>query len=341
MTNQGVERMTVLAATVILADFINHPHFAHSYQIFYRDFRKKAFSSHASHSWRLRYLGVGLLIPILLVVFFSIALVTGSDKALGLSVNVMGFLVGWHYAKQGYGMLMVDASLKRRYFSIKDKRLLLANGYACWALSWVLANQLVAEKDYFGLSYYAIGIPEVVTKVLWALVGCTTVATLVVAWRALKHGVRGAPINGMMAYAVSLYLWLLYRDPLVLLVFPMLHSLQYLVVVWRYQLNYERMHAQRTAMIDGKPVASPVYRFVLFLALGGALGWLGFWQLPAYLSQHIQYDSSTLVSSSAWMIVCWVFINVHHYFIDTVIWRKGNPDTQLYLFSSGQSVHTK
>lgn len=28
----------------------------------------------------------------------------------------------------------------------------------------------------------------------------------------------------------------------------------------------------------------------------------------------------------------WVFINVHHYLLDTVMWRKGNPDVKRHLF---------
>jgi len=29
----------------------------------------------------------------------------------------------------------------------------------------------------------------------------------------------------------------------------------------------------------------------------------------------------------------WVFINIHHYFIDNVIWRRENTDVSKYLFS--------
>jgi hypothetical protein len=28
----------------------------------------------------------------------------------------------------------------------------------------------------------------------------------------------------------------------------------------------------------------------------------------------------------------WIFINVHHYFLDNVMWRRENPDTGKYLF---------
>ena len=32
------------------------------------------------------------------------------------------------------------------------------------------------------------------------------------------------------------------------------------------------------------------------------------------------------------LFVFWIFINVHHYFLDNVMWRRENPDTKKYLF---------
>ncbi|TIN05254.1 MAG: hypothetical protein E5Y14_33750, partial [Mesorhizobium sp.] len=59
-----------------------------------------------------------------------------------------------------------------------------------------------------------------------------TVVMLINRWR--KHG-GTLPYNGVVAYVVSLYAWILFVriNPLWLLVVPALHSLQYLAVVWR------------------------------------------------------------------------------------------------------------
>jgi hypothetical protein len=32
----------------------------------------------------------------------------------------------------------------------------------------------------------------------------------------------------------------------------------------------------------------------------------------------------------------YIFINVHHYFLDNVMWRRGNPDVQKHLFARGR-----
>jgi len=61
-------------------------------------------------------------------------------------------------------------------------------------------------------------------------------AVLVQRWRETK-GIL--PWNGIIAYLTTLYLWVIFVrvNPLVLAVVPTFHSLQYLAVVWRYQIN--------------------------------------------------------------------------------------------------------
>jgi hypothetical protein len=29
----------------------------------------------------------------------------------------------------------------------------------------------------------------------------------------------------------------------------------------------------------------------------------------------------------------YIFINIHHYFLDNVMWRRGNPDVQQHIFA--------
>lgn len=57
---------TSLALTLALANLINHPHFAHSYQIFYSGYRAKLLSQDYAPSLRLRYLLTGIAAPIAL-----------------------------------------------------------------------------------------------------------------------------------------------------------------------------------------------------------------------------------------------------------------------------------
>lgn len=314
-----------LTTTLFLANIINHPHFAHSYQIFYRNFGSKILSPDYS-ALRARYVISGVLVPLLLSAFFYWAITNNNAVTLGIAANAMFFLVGWHYTKQGYGMAMVDAALKRAYFSEPEKKALLLNGHVVWMTSWLLANQALSQRKpvYFGIEYVAIPVSDLMTTIS---LGALTVSSTILAIKlALRHrSGRPMPWNGLIAYAASLYAWLLVRDPIVLLWVPLFHSLQYLAVVWKYQ----------TRAISLKPLhsANSALRFSLFVAVGVGMGYAGFWALPNWLDDHISYDSA-LFGDQLFYFVIWIFINIHHYFLDTVMWRKGNPDVARNLFGA-------
>lgn len=135
----------VALAAFLLSHLINQPHFAHSYQIFYRNFARKVRGDGYDRSLQIRYIIAGIAVPMIMVAFFAYGSVTGNARLLGYATNAMGFFVGWHYVKQGYGMLMVDAVLKRKFFSDQDKKALLFNGYAVWLFAWLQTNVVITE----------------------------------------------------------------------------------------------------------------------------------------------------------------------------------------------------
>ena len=145
---QGISDPQIASLMVVLMLLINQPHFAHSYQMFYRNFRNKAFGQYA-RALRLRYILAGIIVPIALAIFLAvgtlIALRTRNTQVLGYGFNLMFFLVGWHYVKQGYGILIVDSVQKSLVFSESEKRILRFNSYACWLLTWIGLNNTVAN----------------------------------------------------------------------------------------------------------------------------------------------------------------------------------------------------
>ncbi|CAN7671328.1 hypothetical protein [Variovorax paradoxus] len=315
-----------LSATLFLSNFINHPHFAHSYQIFYSNFRKKIGMEYEG-GLRIRYFIVGVILPPLIIGGLVCALLLEQPRVLGLAANAMFFFVGWHYVKQGYGMAMLDAALKRRFFDAVEKKTLLHNAYAAWIFSWILINFTLQSSPakYFGVSYFVIPVP--VWLLVASAVGCLGFACKFCFM--LLHRSRSnmpLPINGIVAYVVTLYIWLLFRDPITILWIPLFHSLQYLTVVWRFKIN----------KIASAPHSSvrPLYQISIFAVVGFGLGYLGFWKLPEWLDANISYNKE-IFGSAAFFYISWIFINVHHYFIDSIMWRKGNKDVMQHLFESG------
>lgn len=327
--------------TLALANVINHPHFAHSYQIFYRQFAARVGDSNLSALMRGRYLFAGVIIPILLVSYLAVGITSGNLAWVAMAGNIMALFVGWHYVKQGYGMLMVDAALKRNFFSDVEKKVLLANSYAVWTSAWLYFNQAKSQSRLWGVTYHSFDFPAEVLWLAGLVVATTTLLFAHLLWQRTTSG-KGLPLNGCIAYFVSLYLWLLFIriEPLWALVVPALHSLQYMAVVYRFQLNRER---SRTAPLP--PAANPslgeiarsshAFRLTLFILAGMAIGIALFWQLPGWLDATVAYDRQ-LFGANLFLFSFWIVVNVHHYFIDNVIWRRENPEAKLYLFETGR-----
>lgn len=312
---------TVAVTTMFLANFINHPHFAHSYQIFYRGFRAKLTTGDAAMRWR--YAGAGIVAPLLIVAYFSYGLATANLRLVGLGFNAMGFFVGWHYVKQGFGMLMVDAALKRRFFADDEKRLLLINAYAVWAFAYVHLNRVAAQSDYWGVRTVGIALPGWLEVAAAIVAGAAALTVLTMLARRVGAGGK-LPVSGLTAYLVTLYVWTAFPNfnPLCALVIPALHSIQYLAVVYRFQTNVATSKAEA-----GRTLAA-VAGFVL---TGLIVGRLLFWGIPTLLSSSFPYRQE-LFGTTLFMFVFWIGVNVHHYFMDSVMWRRGNPETSKHLF---------
>ena len=133
------------------AHLINDPHFAVTYLLFYRDVRRRAFGDAFAPAQRLRYLLAGFAAPLLLLAWCGLAIAAGSPSRLGQLMEAMFFLVGWHYVKQGFGMLNVVSARRGVRYSAGERRVLLAHCFSAWAFGWAqpsLSAIDVEEKAY-------------------------------------------------------------------------------------------------------------------------------------------------------------------------------------------------
>lgn len=326
----GIPTTQQAALITVLMLLVNQPHFAQSYQIFYAHFRAKAFGAAYTPALRARYIIAGLVVPAALIGFFAVALATSNPRLLARGANLMFFLVGWHYVKQGYGILMVDSAKKGIFFGDSDKWLLRANGYASWIVAWMAVNRAVRAEAYLGLTYFTFNVP---TPVYYAAVAVAALTTAGVAALLVREGRKNGrlPWNGVVAYLATLYLWVIFVriNPLIFAVVPTFHSLQYQIVVWRYQWNAS---ATRPPFARRSSANSTRLRFGSFMLIAFVLGWLGFYGLPTLFNGQIPYDRA-LFGPSLFTFLFYIFINVHHYFLDNVMWRRENPDVRKYVFS--------
>jgi hypothetical protein len=326
--------LTAIATLMLgLAHLVNHPHFAHSYQMFYGGWSRTqdpAFDLALRRKWWL----VGAVVPAALACILTSAYwsaINGDPTWIGACLSLMALLVGWHYVKQGFGMVMLDAALRQRFFDVAQKKSLLINAYACWLCAWMLIADLHSNTILFGYARFGFDIPDsavIAACVLAAMTTChasLSIQRAVKRWQEQGAGWGDLPAAGILAYYVTLYLWTVFSwvNPAYALVIPFFHSLQYLTVVWRYK---------RSELA----VQGPLWRSwpcVRFLLAGIALGMAGFWVVPGTLewarTGHLLPSMRHLAPA---MACAWILINVHHYFIDSVLWRQGNPDVSRHLF---------
>lgn len=327
----------VHTAVLLIALIVNFPHFIHSYQVFYGSFGKIMRAPDADAVFRRRYVWSGVVVPAILLCLIALAIGAHEPTLLRYSVNAMAFFVGWHYVKQGYGMLMADAAMKRSFFSDAAKKCLLINAYACWALSWLMINHELSEQTFLDLNYYTFDVPDgapVIAAIALGLTSLWSLAILIAHVR--KHGMA-FPISGLAAYVASLYVWLfVHYDPEIVAFIPAFHSLQYLYMVWRHRLNVEAAEPDAATLVSntgGQVTFSRAQaRFTTYIASAIVFGMVAFLMVPAALDIYVPYDHA-MFGDRLFMVAIWVFINIHHFFIDNAMWRKENPHTMRQLFA--------
>ena len=114
---------------------------------------------------------------------------------------------------------------------------------------------------------------------------------------------------------------------------PAFHALPYLLFPWRYQLNMVASEVGPSAATPEVKMSRPaLMRFAKFVAWGLVLGWVGFMGLPSLFHAGLSPDP-TLFGPAVFVFIFVMWINIHHYFIDNVIWRRDNEDVRKYLFA--------
>ena len=340
--DQHFKNLTYTAASLSL--LINYPHFLISYKLAYR--RGRPFV--AAHWWQL------VAVPIGLATVFAIAFLTYETPVgqlplvpaltgtfgplLGLGqvlsgprlgdvlftvvFNFMMLTVGWHYTKQVFGCMMVYAFYDGYALTQAQRDLTKRALLTIWVMNFVHTNIGGSQNAFSQFRYYSLDLPDVAAPLSLALVGGGFVAVAYKVFYA-NYRERGAiPGVNMLVPFVALYIWWLPQTrqyEFYFLLTPMFHSLQYLAFV--YKMEDTRLRSEQHREVKAT-----------LLVIGIVLaGWLAFEFVPNTLD-------NALGTFNAWQMfffftAAMLFINIHHYFIDNVLWRFRDPEVRAYLLS--------
>ena len=340
--DQHFKNLTITTASLSL--LVNYPHFLISYKLAYT--RGRSFIS--THWWQL------IAVPILMIVTFAwafarydvpvsqlplVSLVQRAISGLGgnanvfsgprlgdllfaIAFNVMLFTVGWHYTKQVFGCMMVYAYFDKYPLSKTQRTITKYALLSIWWLNFAYGNVKGVQNNFSQFKYYSFDLPDILVPITEAIVviGIALVAYEVF-WKNYKERGRAPGVNMVVPF-VALYVWWLpitRQYEFYFLLTPFFHSLQYLAFVYK-------MEDTRIRGLEHPEVRGTLLAFSIVVA-----GWLAFEFVPNEID-------TALGTFNSWQMfffftAAMLFINIHHYFIDNVLWRFKDPEIQKYLLA--------
>ena len=337
------ERLGQLAlAALSLSLVVNYPHFLFSYKLAYT--RGRAFV--ATHWWQLLAVPAGLAVLLAAAYAFyavpvadltwtagmaaalapfglNAQVVSGprlGDLLLGVAFNLMTLTIGWHYTKQVFGCMMVYAHFDGYPMTPAQRRVTKWALLAVWALAFVDNNRAGAWRSHLTFSYSSLDLPDMAAPLAGIIVatGLGLAAYRVV--YANYKAIGRLPSANFLVPMAALYIWWLpitRQDEFYFFMAPLFHSVQYLPFVYRVE--------------DSRRRAAAAGQAALVIATAAVLvaGWLSFELVPGAFDAFL--NTSAALGISFFVIAATLFINIHHYFIDNVLWRFSDPAVREHL----------
>ena len=335
--------LAIPAAALSLAYWVNYPHFMASYKLAYM--QGKDFI--VSNWFQLIFVPIALIIAVLIslnywsssvsdsrLVFFFNTLFEffGLKTRLGLYPNLgsemlgallllMYFTVGWHYSKQTFGCMMVYAKLDNYRLGNIERNILRYALLSTWWVTWLYVNCSEGTYPFYGLTVYRLNLPYVWFQASYVIVGLMFVTVALIFTRIYVRENRLPSVNFLIPmFALLLWHIPLLGDPQFFYLLGFFHSLQYFPFVAKVEKTRYK--------VAGRSKINT--RLLLFFGIMMFVGFLAFDYIPKSFDQ--MKDSASVLQASFFMIAFLVFINVHHYFIDNVLWRFKNREVRELLF---------
>ncbi len=297
-----------------IATLINMPHFMASYRIVYR-----------SREMILRHKWATIYVPAIMLAYMVVALwqAQTSPVLVIVFISVSSAYLAWHYTGQVWGMMASYAYLGGTSFDTTERRLVRTSLriLLAWQVTWFLYTQLRDPSPVRPL-YYLISAGTVVAFVI-GLIGLA---------RMRKRTGKLPPARALVAW-VALFVWyaVMARDPKAIFWIQIAHAIQYLSFPIRVEMNRTLAGAKSAARASG--------RFALHMTLYGA----GLLLVSYVMAQVVPGSAMSAVGNifgeepgKVAPILILMFINIHHYFTDGVIWKISNPEVRKELFAHVQ-----
>ena len=305
----GRESVFLVAAT--LAWVINWPHFsATSYRLYH------------VRSNVNQYPVTALIIPVLL----TIAVIGSFLSPTGVAPWLVKMFVIWspyHFSGQTLGISLIYA--RRAGIRVgRGERLALAGFiFATFLVQTAITEAGQGPGSFYSVYYPTFGLPAWVPDVLrvWMWACAAGLLFFYVQW-SRRAGKLAPPILLLPAATQFVWFGLGWKVPAFNEFVPFFHALQYMLIAWVMQIG-ESLGAKAPA--DRRRfVMSESLRWGVFNIAGGILL---FWVLPrvgALGGFTLPFATAVVISA----------VQIHHFFVDGVIWKLRNSKVASPLLSN-------
>lgn len=291
-----------------IATAINMPHFMASYRLVY-----------GSRAMILKHKWASIYLPAILLLYVIVTIVMSQWTTVlvyGL-ITVSSVYLAWHYTGQVWGMMASFTYLAGMSFEKSERTLIRASLriLLAWHVAWFLHTQL-RDPGRVEWIYLTASAATLVAFVLGSI-GL---------FRMRARTGKMPPPLALVAW-ISIFVWyaLMARDPKALFWVQIAHAIQYMAFPVRMELNHS--HEQSHASASRTAIHMAMYAVGL-LAVSVLVGQV----VPASLMGVIGNAFGEEPGRSTPILIL-MFINIHHYFTDGVLWRISNPEVRKQLFA--------
>ncbi len=296
-----VRTPTVVTTAVVLSWIINWPHFSMST---YRLYQSQANTR--------QYPVTAFVIPF--VILGGVVLCYSfPDLVAPYFVKLFILWSPYHFSGQTIGITFIYCMRSGIKLTTLERRLIMWFVLGTYFVSTIRAETSREGFNFYGVQYPSMQIPYWMSKyaeyAMWAIVAAF------VAW-IIYWSYRNKKILPWIVIlpAATQYLWFMQTVymPSFQEFVPMLHSLQYILIAWGIQLKVkmETKHIEPSK----KYVISETSRWFVINLIGGVIL---FYMLPK-LGTALGYTSLFSIA------IVYAAIQIHHFFVDGVIWKLKN-----------------
>ncbi len=291
----------IITLAVFLSWLINWPHFSMSTYRLYQS--KSNIRQYPVTSYVIPFVVIG---GILLSFSFP-------ELVAPYFVKLFMLWSPYHFSGQTIGITFIYAMRSGIKLSGKERKIITSFVMGTYFLSTIRAETSREGYNFYGVHYPSMQIPQWIANIaeyaMWAAIA--TFALMIIYWSYRNR--KMMPLIVVLPAATQ-YLWFVQSVymPSFQEFVPMLHSLQYILIAWGIQLK-EKMEMRKIEP-SRKYVATETTRWFVINFIGGILL---FYMLPN-IGTALGYTSLFSIA------IVYAAIQIHHFFVDGVIWKLKN-----------------